>query len=607
VVRFALVLALAACGDKRDSADQLVDTGEGPEADSGSDGGTDDCIDPVDWYADTDGDSYGDPLVTISSCDPGPGWSENALDCDDTDADTSPAASETCDGEDDDCDEAIDEDLPVSTWYTDADGDGIGVDDGTATDACAQPDGTVASAGDCDDTDDTSYPGAPEACDGTDHDCDGLSNDGVRFIDGDGTASSVTHLFNGTSVAPATVPWEDDGTLTFCADTWYVNLSFSGTSLVVEGEGSDTTVLDGVFEDTVIEIAASGATLSVAGLTITRGIHGIAGSSTRVDGIDLTVTDSVVTGNDSGDQFAGGISIVGELSLVDSAITDNASCFVDYDGFYCWGGGVFVTGSVQAVGSEISGNTIAGAAYGYLYDAGGAYGGGIYATEDVSLEDTVVEDNSLVLLTSGAYLNLQGGGVWAGGSVELSGSSVSRNTAEGDLSCSAYDSCETGSGGGGVYADGSVSLVESAVDENDVHVVKDACQVAGGSCSAYSYGGGVRARSGLALDASSISGNSLDLDVEADFIFIAGGGAYVVGAVTCSGSSKGGEGFTSNVAELGGGLYWSGSGATVEAIDCDWGSSKTGDDNDSGDIRGSADGDFDGVASFTCAPGGGCK
>jgi hypothetical protein len=80
--------------------------------------------------------------------------------------------SDLCDGVDDDGDGAIDEDAATSTWYADADGDGYG-DPGVAVKACAAPDGTVANADDCDDEDEGVHPGATEACNGVDDDCDG--------------------------------------------------------------------------------------------------------------------------------------------------------------------------------------------------------------------------------------------------------------------------------------------------------------------------------------------------------------------------------------------------------------------------------------------------
>jgi len=69
-------------------------------------------------------------------------------DCDDDDPTVNPDAPESCDGIDEDCDGAIDEDF-------DLDGDG-----------------STTCGGDCDDDDATVYPGAPELCDELDNDCD---------------------------------------------------------------------------------------------------------------------------------------------------------------------------------------------------------------------------------------------------------------------------------------------------------------------------------------------------------------------------------------------------------------------------------------------------
>ncbi len=70
---------------------------------------------------------------------------------------------------DEDCDDE-EPTVGVLLWYYDADGDGYG---GvmTATE-CDQPDHTVSRQGDCDDATKTIFPGAEEACDGKDNDCD---------------------------------------------------------------------------------------------------------------------------------------------------------------------------------------------------------------------------------------------------------------------------------------------------------------------------------------------------------------------------------------------------------------------------------------------------
>ncbi len=143
----------------------------------------DDCDGTVDgagaadastWYADSDGDGFGDPGAATVACEAPSGSVAGATDCDDTDAAVSPDGVEACNGADDDCDGDVDEDdaVDAGTWYRDADGDGFG-DASDAAVACAAPSGYGGDATDCDDTEPGAYPGADETCDGIDNDCEG--------------------------------------------------------------------------------------------------------------------------------------------------------------------------------------------------------------------------------------------------------------------------------------------------------------------------------------------------------------------------------------------------------------------------------------------------
>jgi hypothetical protein len=83
----------------------------------------------------------------------------------------------------------------ASTFFRDADGDGIGGDSDTIR-ACVAPAGYVAASGDCDDTDETVRPDADEACNGVDDDCDDLLDEGLSpretyFADVDGDGAGV--------------------------------------------------------------------------------------------------------------------------------------------------------------------------------------------------------------------------------------------------------------------------------------------------------------------------------------------------------------------------------------------------------------------------------
>ncbi len=146
----------------------------------------------------------------------GDGWLDARCggdDCDDGDAARNPGLVEICgDGIDNDCsgavddpdldgDGAVDEDCggddcddgdPALTPFDD-DGDGWSScdgdcddDDDALTPEDGDGDGWSSCEGDCDDGDAERWPGAPEACNGIDDDCDGHVADSEQDADGDG-------------------------------------------------------------------------------------------------------------------------------------------------------------------------------------------------------------------------------------------------------------------------------------------------------------------------------------------------------------------------------------------------------------------------------------
>jgi hypothetical protein len=139
-----------------------------------------DSNDVIYWYADTDGDGYGDPDEEQESCSQPSGYVLNNEDCNDDVTVINPGTAEICDGVDNDCDGFLDDadnDIQnADTWYLDADGDGYGALNFTTT-SCLEPSGYVDNSSDCDDVAASIYPGATEICDSTDNNCDGDIDD----------------------------------------------------------------------------------------------------------------------------------------------------------------------------------------------------------------------------------------------------------------------------------------------------------------------------------------------------------------------------------------------------------------------------------------------
>ncbi len=157
------------------------------------------------FYADTDGDGYGDPFAPSASCEVPDGHVENRDDCDDSDDGEYPgktwyrdvdgdghgdeaSAIESCYqpigyiADAGDCDDLDSTRYPDALWYVDADTDDYG-DPEQAIDSCGDVEGAVPNALDCDDSEWLTHPGANEVCDGIDNDCDEAIDDEDEDID----------------------------------------------------------------------------------------------------------------------------------------------------------------------------------------------------------------------------------------------------------------------------------------------------------------------------------------------------------------------------------------------------------------------------------------
>ena len=154
------------------------------------------------WYADSDGDGFGDELVSVLSCTQPVNYVSNSEDCNDSD-------------------ELI---TPATVWYLDSDGDGYG-DNGTSTTQCEQPDGYVLDNTDCDDSNDLINPATTWYAD-VDEDAFGDVN--VSLVQCD---QPVGYVLDNTDC--------DDSDDTITPElVWYVDLDGDG-----QGDSSDLGIM----------------------------------------------------------------------------------------------------------------------------------------------------------------------------------------------------------------------------------------------------------------------------------------------------------------------------------------------------------------------------
>lgn len=117
------------------------------------------------FYRDKDGDGFGDSALKENKCVPSPGYVENRLDCNDSVDSTFPGAPERCDGQDNNCNGAIDEGNPEKDRDCPTGMPGVCALGKTICDAgklrCIQK-----------------YSPTTELCDGRDNNCDGTIDDG---------------------------------------------------------------------------------------------------------------------------------------------------------------------------------------------------------------------------------------------------------------------------------------------------------------------------------------------------------------------------------------------------------------------------------------------
>lgn len=200
---FLFAATIVSCGDKDDGTPANLtapvdadgdgypeehdcddnDPSRNPGAIEVCDGIDQDCDDLIDenatdlqtFYADADGDGFGDALAERITCDAPVGFVMDATDCDDANSAVFPGAEEVCNQSDDDCDglvDADDPDIDPSNLYTvwpDLDDDDHGDANAPSFLSCEDRDDVSLDNLDCDDSDPATYIGVatldnPDAC-----------------------------------------------------------------------------------------------------------------------------------------------------------------------------------------------------------------------------------------------------------------------------------------------------------------------------------------------------------------------------------------------------------------------------------------------------------
>ncbi|MCP4845912.1 MAG: hypothetical protein GY901_12575, partial [Actinomycetia bacterium] len=359
------------------------------------------------WYADSDGDTYGDISSTTQTCDLPSGYVSDDDDCDDGDATQYPGADEYCNSEDDDCDGTTDEDaVDGSDFYIDDDEDGFG--DPTVTEwAC---DG-ITNNYDCNDTDSAepvmvdistgSASGAGTIDDPLDAIQDGIDSANECVVVAGGTYSEAID-FSGKDLEVTGV----DG-----PDNTIIDASGLGTPVVTFASGEQGwlegfTLLsgDGYLESTSSSYACTSIT------TCTDYYDTYAGGGIYIDGADPTVVNVIieanylptasttVSGNDTYyvNSFGGGIYISSGTLIADGlAILENEadqgggvyldpSSVLTMDASWVIGNGAEDGGGVEVDGGDAQLTNVAS-----IWNMADSDGGGILLI-DAALEATNV-------------------------------------------------------------------------------------------------------------------------------------------------------------------------------------------------------------------------
>ena len=236
--------------------------------------------------------------------------------------------------------------------------------------------------------------------------------------------------------------YNDEGTLTITASSIHNNQAPVGAGLhnfagiiVIDG---DSTITNNTALYNGGGIRSSGGELTIIGGQVINNQAGNTGGGIFMAGsspLNFFTLDGVLfEGNTSGDKG-------GAIAMSDCSFSIMASTFINNQA-----SGVSFGGGAIALDNRASGTIGDGSLFEGNYSQG--FGGAIninnYSGGSVSIYDTTIQNNST---------EVRGGGIYNKGSLFISGSTVSANTALTDE-------------GGGVYSEGTLIIQDSTISDN---------------------------------------------------------------------------------------------------------------------------------------------
>ncbi len=250
--------------------------------------------------SDLDNDGYGLPASLYCNF--------SGLDCNDSDANINPGATESCNYIDDDCDGLVDEGVS-STYYADWDEDTYG-NLTNSTIACSLPVGYVLDSSDCNDHDANINPGATELCNYIDDDCDGLVDEDFDLDTDNNNCGSCGNVCTGGTFCSSGVCILPTVAINISSSTYDVNLSSLFGDPVLPAN-YEVTIDSGVIVGSTSTSSAamvtgafpSGSTLKI----INNGrIQGAGGTGNSNDGGDALSLGYPVTIDNNNQIWGGG-------------------------------------------------------------------------------------------------------------------------------------------------------------------------------------------------------------------------------------------------------------------------------------------------------------